>query len=224
MTLQGPPDSAFVRGGSIANPFGSAFKRAKVMSTVSTDTDTTAPYPEYGGKASNSRIYDHGETTSFVPITTVVALGRMTEYTKNGIMRVGSQISAGTVLDAKHVMLDPVSGRGKEKAMSTCEMPLPLVSDALVHKHNGVDRATFTVAVEGRAVINKEHLGSDCASWAQGDRLVWQPPDNGGLSPTMTPWTLIRAKTTSQTHAIVFNEYVGTIDSGYILVFIVGLP
>jgi hypothetical protein len=92
--------------------------------------------------------------------------------------------------------------------------------------------ANLTVAIEGRALINRTHLGYDCHTWKQGDKLYWKLPKDGVGSP----WTLERVTSKRPDaiyHAIVFNSLVGgankPIDplataSGYVLVFIVAMP
>lgn len=226
MTLAGPPDNAFFPNGNVTGPTGSPMKRAKVMHTTGSSVDTTAPYPEFGGKASNSRVYDHGETNSFVPLTHVVAMGDVTAYTSSKIFAVNTMLSAGTVLDARHIKLPPEQGYGAYKQMSKIEMPLPLVSDALIFKNNGIDTATFTVAVEGRALINADHLAGNYREWKAGDKLVWQPPANFPYHPSAkSVWKLKRQPPgLQQVHAIVFNEFVGGGDEGYVMVFIVAMP
>ena len=222
MVLAGPPDNAFLPGGDPTGPTGSPLKRAKVMHTTSSSIDTTAQYPQFGGKASDARVYDHGETTSFVPITTVVAMGDMTAY--GAVYPVISLISAGTVLDAKHIKLPASNGYGVSTPMSKIEMPLPMVSDAVIFKHNGITTATFTVSVEGRAQINTAHLGAGYADWAVGDKLVWYPPSD--QTDPATVWTLDRAATgVSQVHAVLYNQYVGSpAGEGYVMVFLISMP
>lgn len=222
MTLAGPPDSAFFPGGNVTGPTGHPMKRAKVMQTVPSSVDSTAQYPEFGGRASNARVYDHGETTSFVPLTHVIAMGNVSTYTASKLFAVNTMLSAGTVLDASHIMVPPSEGYGPYKKLSAVAMPLPLVSDALIFKNNGIDSATFTTVVEGRAQINAGYLEPGCHTWKAGDKLVWQPPATTDVSKT---WKLRRQPHhVQQVHAIVFNELVGGETGGYIMVFIVGFP
>ena len=231
MGFMAPPDGKYFPGGSSSatGATGSAMKRAKVMRTTPTSIATTATYPEYGGKATDPRHYHHGETTGFTPVTAVVAEGNvaMHGYEHN------DHIVAGTVLDAKYLTIPAETNRRgrKEVPLSEASMPMVLVSDAVCATKGKFVRASFTVAVEGRALVNRRFLADDCNQWKVGDKLFWRPPQSNTQyahpKNKLIPWTLHRIADGScpHYHAILFNELVGTsAGSGYILAFIVAFP
>ena len=230
MRFMGPGDGGFFPGSASTaiGATGSPMKRAKVMRTTGTDIVTTANYPEYGGQATDPRHFHHGETTGFTPITATLS----NIDVGGGGRKHNERIPAGSVLCGSKLKIQE-QVRGAWNQLTSGELPLPIVNDAECRNARmGKVTANLTVAVEGRALINRRYLASDCCTWQPGDKLYWKMP-HGNI-----PWTLAKVKSKRPDalyHAILYNEIVGgnvsplehpgsTSSAGYVLVFIVGMP
>ena len=220
MPFMGPGDGGMFPGVSntALGPTGRPLKRAKVMRTTGTDIVTTANYGEYGGKATDQRHFHHGETTSFTPVTATLST---VDVRGEGLAH-NSLIPPGTVLCGSKLK---VRVGWNWAALSAAEMPLPIVNEAFCTKGRmGTCTAALTVAVEGRALINRKHLADSCDTWKQGDKLYWRLPTDA-----RPYWTLEKTASNrpdSHYHAILYNGLVGgkSQPSGFVLVFIVAMP
>lgn len=232
----GPPDGGFFPGSgtTATGPTGGPLKRAKVMRTTGTDIVTTATYPEFGSKASDPRHYHHGDTTGFTPITANLVDANVSDAHPTSLEKLvhNNRIPAGTVLCGSRVQIKGTQ-YAKWTSVTHGEMPLPIVNDAECRSSRmGKVTAHLTIAVEGRALINRNHLGDDCHTWKQGDKLYWKMPKTGAGSA----WTLekiVSKRHDALYHAILYNGLVGgaketfgslSTASGYVLVFIVAMP